>query len=270
MHQGWWKSRILSLLLLPSAVLASDFPVPRLPQGSRLLENTAYIASYNSSYKQSDWIFYALGKNELRSCVERSNNFRVDARVPAGEAAQLSDYRNSGFDRGHLIPAGDSRWSEVAMKDSFLLTNVSPQRSGFNSGIWAKFEGIVRAWAINLKILVTTGPLLSNSLPTIGTGKIAVPEYFYKVLTTTNQKETKAIAFLLPTDASGDLAKYAMTVDQLEEITGLDFLMGLQGEEQAESHFDLENWDLNAKFQYLPCNAIAPNRMEWAWGLSAR
>jgi len=270
MPQGWWKSVLLLLTLTPLAALSSpENPEPELPDRSLLLKNTAYSASYNAAYKQSDWIFYALGKNELQSCAKRSNSFRVDPRVPSEQAAQLADYKGSGFDRGHLTPAGDNRWSAAAMSESFLLSNVSPQPSRFNGGIWAKLEGLVRAWAKNMGGLwVTTGPLLENALPTIGDGRVAVPKQFYKVLATMENGDFRAVAFLLPTDASGDLGKYAMTVNQLENITGLDFLVEMEREEESESKIDLERWDLKARFEYFPCTAIAPGVFEWAWGLS--
>lgn len=275
MPHGWWKSGILLLALAPCGALAlsgPDYPAPRLPGGTFLLENAANSVAYSGAYKQPSWVFYGLGRSELRSCVERGNNFRADARIPAGQAAQLADYKGSGFDRGHLSPAGDNRWSAKAMNESFVLSNVSPQASRFNSGIWAKFENLVRAWAKNLDGLwVTTGPILKDGLPVIGASRVAVPEYFYKVLSSRGQKKkSEAIAFLLPTDASGEISKYAMSVDQLEEITGLDFLVDMDGEEDAESHYDLRGWDLKAKFQYYPCSAGAPEGFEWAWGLSPR
>ncbi len=271
-YQGWWKSSLLALALAPCEIHAQNAagaPSPVLPGGSILLENTAYEASYNARYKQSDWIFYELGSRELRACVERSNSFRADPRLPENQAAQLSDYKGSGFDRGHLIPAGDNRWHATAMRESFLLSNISPQIGKFNGGIWGKLEGLVRAWAKNLGGLwVTTGPVLSSKLPTIGAGRVAVPEYFYKVLSTTDTAGSEAVAFLLPTDASGDLGRYAMTVDKLEEITGLDYLAGLENEAEAESRFNLATWDPKAKFTYLPCSASAPDYLEWAWGLT--
>jgi len=272
MPHGWWNSGILFLALAPSVAFAlggRDFPLPRQPGGTILLENTANVAAYSGNHKQASWVFYGLGRNELRSCVERGNNFYPDSRLPANQAAQLSDYKGSGYDRGHLSPAGDNRWSPEAMKESFALSNMSPQPGRFNSGIWARLENLVRAWAKNLDGLwVTTGPILSEKLPTIGAGRVAVPAYYYKVLSTREPGHGSAIAFLLPSDASGDMGKYAMSVDRLEEITGLDFLVGMDGEEEAESKFDLNGWDIKAKFQYFPCSAVAPESMQWAWGLS--
>jgi endonuclease G len=271
MPQGWWKSGLLLLALTPLqgfALFSRDYPAPRQPGGSILLENTANLNAYSPEYKQPLWVFYGLGGNELRSCVERGNNFHADSRLPSNQASQLADYKGSGFDRGHLSPAGDNRWSADAMRESFALSNMSPQVSRFNSGIWAKLENLVRAWAKNLGGLwVATGPILKDGLPTIGASRVAVPEYFYKVLATREEGRTKAVAFLLPTDASGDLSRFEMTVDKLEEITGLDFLSGMDGEEEAESHYESGAWDTKAKFQYFPCNAVAPGALEWSWGI---
>jgi endonuclease G, mitochondrial len=269
--QGWWKSAVLlfSLSSPCAQALAPGDPAPRLPSRSVLLENLAYSASFNAAYKQADWVFYALGANELRGCVKRANSFRPDPRIPAGQGPELSDYKGSGFDRGHLTPSGDNRWSAQAQSESFLLTNMSPQPSRFNSGIWARLELLVRAWAKNMGGLwVATGPVLRDGLPTIGAGRVAVPEHYYKVLASFEEGRARAVAFLLPTDASGDFSRYSMTVDQLEAVTGLDFLVGLQGEEEAEGAVDLARWDTRAKFSYLPCQAVSPTKEQWAWGLS--
>lgn len=272
MHQGWWFSGWLLVALFPGIAFSSpEFPAPRLPSRAILLQNTAYQAAYNATYKQSDWIFYGLGQNELRACVQRSNDFRPDPRLPANQAAQLSDYNGSNLDRGHLIPAGDNRWNATAMRESFLLSNISPQKSRFNSGVWAKFEGLVRAWAQQTSLWVATGPILKEGLPSIGASRVAVPEYFYKVLATREPgRRSRTIAFLLPANATSDIGNYAMSVNQLEEISGLDFLEGLMGEEEAESSFRLEDWDRKAKFTYLPCAAINPGAFDWAWGLSTQ
>jgi endonuclease G len=269
--QGWRISAALLLSLFPLAAraLAPGDPAPRLPSRSLLLENMAYSASYNAAHKQADWVFYALGANELRACVKRANSFRPDQRIPANQGPQLSDYKGSGFDRGHLTPSGDNRWSALAQSESFLLTNMSPQPSRFNSGIWARLELLVRAWAKNMGGLwVATGPVLRDGLPTIGGGRVSVPEYYYKALATFENGRARAIAFLLPTSASGDYSQYAMTVDQLEAVTNVDFFVHLAGEEEAEGAIDLARWDTRAKFSYLPCQAIFPTKEQWAWGLS--
>jgi endonuclease G len=260
-------SLLLALALSSSASFASaDFPAPRLRDGSLALRNTATAESYNRSHKQADWVFYPLGARELEACTNRGNAFRPDPRLAPGDSAALADYKDSGYDRGHLSPAGDNKWSQAAMNESFLLTNVSPQPAAFNRGIWSRLEGLVRAWAsAKGGLWVATGPVLSGSLRAIGAGRVSVPDYFFKVIATKSGQHHDAVAFVLPTDAAGDLGRYEMSVKKAEEITGLDFLAGLPDEDAAESRVDASLWNLHATFRYLPCGGGKPGPFEWAF-----
>lgn len=253
-HHGRWKFSALLLALSSGAAFASpEFPAPRLHENSLELHNTATAVSYNPQHKQADWLFYPLGPKQLQNCVSRGGGFRADPRLKPSDSAQLADYSGSGFDRGHLSPAGDNKWSQLAMSESFYLSNISPQPPKFNQGIWGKLENIVRAWGKNMSLWVATGPVLNGNLRKIGPSGVSVPEYFYKVLATQDSKE--AIAILMPVDAKGDLSQYAMPVDRLEEISGLDFLMDLPNEETVEAKLNLSAWNFQAKFQYLPCES---------------
>ena len=269
MPQRRWIKLSLFLALIPAEGFASpDFPAPELHENSLALKNTATSASYNREHKQADWVFYPLGENELEACVDRGNAFHPDPRLDRGDAAELADYKGSGFDRGHLSPAGDNRWSQAAMDESFLLTNVSPQPAAFNRGIWSRLESLVRAWAKDKSLWVTTGPVLSGTLKTIGDDKVSVPEYFYKVLATQEGDKHDAVAFVLPNDATGDFSQYEMTVSKLEDISGLHFLSGLSDEDEAKSSIDPALWNLHATFSYVPCKSVKPGTLDWAWGLS--
>ncbi|MGE3263033.1 MAG: DNA/RNA non-specific endonuclease [Bacteriovoracia bacterium] len=255
MHQGWLRiSRTFALaLLLAAGNAAAGSPTPIVPEGSFALKKTALTLSYNPSYKQSDWVFYSLGPDQLQDCYDRPSNFRPDPQVPRGQSAQLSDYKGSGLDRGHLSPAGDNKWSDDAMNESFLLSNISPQPPKFNRGLWSRLESLVRAWAMRTGGLwVTTGPVLQGGLDSIGGGNVAVPKYFYKVLAT---QTGQAMALLIPTDADQLSASYAMPVDQLEAFARLDFLHGMKNEDAVEARVDLAKWDFKAKFEYAPCQA---------------
>lgn len=256
MHQGWLlriSCGISLFLLLPPFAWGAP-PAPISPPGSINLQKTALTISYNTQFKLANWVFYSLGADELHDCYDRNFSFRADPDLDSRDAAEPADYKNSGYDRGHLSPAGDNKWSEDAMKESFLLSNVSPQPPAFNRGVWSRLENLVRAWASGVDDLwVTTGPLLDHNLETIGDNGISVPEYFYKVLATKSAKGRSAIAFLLPVDATNDYKKYEMSVAQLQTITGLDFLHGVPGEKEIEGSFDSSKWDLKAKFQYAPC-----------------
>lgn len=261
MHQGW----MLSLLVLLSPLAASagrdPAPAPMNPRGNSILEKTAITLSYNPSYKQSSWVFYPLGEEQLQDCYDRPSNFRADPELARGDRAELADYKNSGYDRGHLSPAGDNKWNDEAMSESFLLSNISPQPAKFNRGLWSRLETLVRAWASGSALWVTTGPVLEGGLETIGDGAVAVPNYFYKVLA--RQDGSGAIALLLPNDADQSLASYAVSVDELENFTRLDFLKGMRNEERIEAGFDKSKWDFKAKFEYGECARKKKSPLPW-------
>ncbi|MCO5142532.1 MAG: DNA/RNA non-specific endonuclease [Oligoflexia bacterium] len=247
MYQGW------ILLLFSTFSHGFDLsPAPILENIS--LKKTALAISYNREHKQADWVSYTLTRNELRDCAKRRDNFRADPDLNREDASQLSDYAKSGYDRGHLSPAADNKINAKVMSESFLLSNISPQPANFNRSIWARLELLVRAWAKTKGgIQVTTGPVLQNGLSTIG-NHVSVPVEYYKVLVTNDTKE--AIGLLLPTNASGDLEKYVVSIDRIEEKTKIDFMYRLSNSQQdfLEKNPARQNWNFNEKFSYYPCN----------------
>jgi endonuclease G, mitochondrial len=231
----------------------SKSPLPSPVTKEIFLEKLALNISYSAEHKQANWVFYPLGREELRNCVGRANNFRPDPALRNEDSAQLIDFSGSGFDRGHLSPAADNKWHHQAMQDSFLLSNISPQHPRFNQGIWARLENSVRAWASNFQgIYVATGPALEEGLPKIGSG-LSVPKYYFKALLTQMNAKASAIGFLLPTNAEGDLSKYAVSIDFLEEFTGIDFFSGVENEEELEKAVPISNWNPSASYKPSPC-----------------
>jgi endonuclease G len=128
--------------------------------------------------------------------VKRSNSFKADKQVNQGSAS-LADYKKSGFDRGHLVPAADMSFNTTAMKESFLMSNMAPQRASFNRGIWKQLESKVRNWTITYDSLVVISGCLTNEIDTtIGINTVAVPASFYKIIYDVNTMN--AIAFVIP------------------------------------------------------------------------
>ena len=95
--------------------------------------------SYLETHEQAEWVYYRLNSNLVSGNVKRSNNFREDKSIRTG-SANLSDYKYSGYDRGHLAPAGDMKSSNTGMSESFFMSNISPQTPSFNRGGWKKLE----------------------------------------------------------------------------------------------------------------------------------
>ena len=226
----------------------SNLELPKPIDGEQIIEHTGYILSYNEEAEQPSYVSYELTREEVYGALDRADNFREDKSVKSGSAT-LSDYKGSGYDRGHLAPAADFKWSEEAMSDTFYLSNMSPQVPAFNRGIWGDLEAIVRQIAVdNEKIYVVTGPVLTDGpYKTIGKNKVAVPNQYYKVILDYTDPDIKAIGFVLPnSDKTEKIESYVMSVDDVEEITGLDFFYQLPDDEEEviESNVDITKWNL--------------------------
>jgi len=168
----------------------------------------------------------------LEGTADRDNSrFRPDPELAHSPA--LSDYRGSGYDRGHMAPAADMKWSQAAMDESFYLSNIAPQTGvGFNRGIWARLEREIRAWARQKgELVVITGPIYYDYSPAIGAGIVA-PDAFYKILYAPGENE--ALAFLIPNQNLGNpaMAGFRVAIDRLEALSGYDFLAHLPSQSQ--------------------------------------
>ncbi len=222
-----------------------ELPAP-IP-GEQIVTHTGYTLSYNEEYEQPSYVAYLLTREKVAGTNERADNFRADPYIITGSAT-LDDYRFSGYDRGHLCPAADQKWSEKAMDDSFYMSNMSPQVPAFNRGIWGSLEATVRTFANDNKaVYVATGPVLNDGpYETIGKNKVAVPKAYYKaVLYYDGKEDAKAIGFLLPNEGTKKKVQdFALSIDELEEITGLDFFPKLDDsiEMTVEDSFSLSDW----------------------------
>jgi endonuclease G len=209
------------------------------------VEHSRYTLSYIEEHEQAEWVYYKLNPNLLRGNTERSNNFRVDFSISTGSAS-LNDYKGTGYDRGHLAPAGDMKDSYISMSNSFFMSNMSPQVPSFNRGGWKRLESLVRSWAEKDELYIITAGILKESLSKIGANGVSVPEYFYKVIYVPSS--SKMIGFLMPnTKINLDLSYYAKTVDEIENLTGIDFFYNIDDnlEDRLESELRIDNWDFN-------------------------
>lgn len=217
-----------------------DFTLPAFQPNDEIIRHDGYTLRYREEFEQADWVSYPLLENEILGDADRKNEqFQPDPMVESGSALS-SDYTRSGFDRGHLAPAGDFKFSKEMMRQTFYMSNISPQVPDFNRGIWKKLEEQVRVWALRDKgIYVVTGPVLRPGLPTIGKkNQVAVPEYYYKVLLYCNNPDIRMIAFLLKNEESdGSLKQFVVSVDEVEKRTGIDFFPKIPDkmEQQLES-----------------------------------
>ena len=197
-----------------------------------LVRYSAFMVHFNSQRGIANCAAYELTTNELNGTVERAGEFMQDSGVKGCPSPQ--DYAGSGMDRGHLVPAGDLKWSPDAMRQSFLLTNVAPMHKALNEGGWAKLEEKVREWTVrDSALLVFTGPVVSDGDTTLASGQVKVPSAYFKVILAPCVRPMRAIAFIYPNGHSGGrLSQYAVSVDEVERRTGLDFFPTLPAIEQ--------------------------------------
>ena len=234
---------LLLSLLFPSG---EDIILPEISSNDEIITHSYYTLSYNENHEQANWIAYKLTKHMIRNGLhDRKNNFRSDNKV-RNQSSQLSDYKGSGYDRGHLCPAGDMKISKVAMSESFYMSNISPQSPSFNRGIWKSLESIVRTWAIeNDEIYVVTGPILTDIIGEIGSNSVSIPKYYYKVILDYKEPELKGIGFILENKKSQlSLSSYAISIDEVEELTGIDFFSSLPDdiENAIEGSLSINKW----------------------------
>ena len=211
-----------------------------------IVKHKFYTLSYNEKHEQSEWVAYELTPNHLKRIERHRPYFIYDKKVKT-KSANYRNYKKSGYDKGHLVPAGDMRFSEDAFNDTFYTSNISPQNHQFNAGIWNRLEQKTRYWTKKYgNLYVITGGVLKNGLKTIGQEHVTVPKQFYKIILDYKEgKEPKAIAFLMPNkDSKEALYKFTTSIDQIENLTGIDFFKALPDsiENKLEAKSDYKGW----------------------------
>lgn len=218
---------ILLIILISNTLFAQDNSY--LPEGGtcNVYHHTSYYFCYDEKSEDSQWVAYELTAQEVAGTLHRTDDFRPDPIVNSGSAT-LQDYRGSGYDRGHLAPAGDMEFNSQAMHESFFMSNMAPQTPNFNRGIWKSLEEQVRTWATDYgSLYVITGSLIDTCMARIGSDKVCVPTHFYKILY--NKSNNQAIAFLLKNEGSkNDLSTFIVPIKTIESKTGIHFLSNVQ------------------------------------------
>lgn len=214
----------------------------------QVIKHSYFTLSYNEEAEQAEWLAYQLKKDYVKNNNFKRPFFIVDPKVKTG-SADWRNYKKSGYDKGHLCPAGDMEFEENAYNDTFFTSNISPQDHEFNAGIWNRLEQKVRYWASRYDgVYVVTGGILNKTSKTIGTQKVVVPEYFYKIILDDSNGNYKMIAFLIPNKGSDKpLYTYVVSVDSIENLTGIDFFPKLDDELESslEKRTDYKSWIFN-------------------------
>lgn len=220
--------------------------LPKESGKREIVYHSAYVLNYNEEHEQADWVMHIVPKDVITGTVTRTNDFRTDPSVSTG-TADVGDYWDSGFDRGHLAPSADFRWSKKALSESYFYSNMSPQRPELNRNSWNNLEIQVREWVVDFgNLLVITGPVLNDQLPKVpqGSNRLSIPEFYYKIVVDMNHDQPKAIAFLMPNKGFTDnISNYIVTIDSVEAITNIDFFPELVNADAFESTTDFKYWN---------------------------
>lgn len=221
-----------------------EIPILRNNSPQQIIKHEGYTVSYNSDYKIANWVAYELTSQEAKSKkAERSNKFIPDPLVKSASATN-EDYTRTGYDRGHLAPAGDMKWSGKAMMESFYFSNITPQKPGLNRGKWKELEEQSRMWAQdNGPIYIATGPVIKKDLRRLGKNRVGIPEKFYKVIVYINHnKEYKGVGFIFDNKdyKNTPLQQLAVPIDSVEKLTDIDFFPILPDKEENEMEKEVD------------------------------
>ena len=222
-----------------------ETPIPLVPRQEQIIRHSGYTVSYNKDLKIPNWVSYELTREETKGKEKRGNRFIADPLV-TGPIATNADYTRSGYDKGHMAPAADMKWSPEAMKESFYFSNMCPQHPQLNRRGWKNLEEKIRDWAVaDSAIIIICGPIIDKPSKTIGKNKVAVPERFFKVILSPFVKPARGIGFLFNNrQAVEPLSTYAVSIDSIEKLTHMDFFSPLPDEIEnaVEANADYYQW----------------------------
>jgi endonuclease G len=233
--------------------------LPKLNPGEEVVYHSAYALVYAEPFEQAKWVAHVVIPDVIQGNEGRSNDFRPDDKIKTGSAVEADyflriykpdstfAYDAFGYDRGHLAPSADFRYSKKALSESYLYSNMSPQVAELNRGRWAELEDAIRQYVTRNKIqvYVVSGGILKPGLPKIerGVNKVSIPEYYFKVAM--DPENQRAIGFVMPNKACEyPVMHYACSIDSIEAITGIDFFPALADDTEGllESRFDISKW----------------------------
>ena len=209
-----------------------------------VVNHTYYSLCYHEKHEQAAWVYYVLSDSMIIGNAKRKRYFSKDVLVKT-ETASHNHYTGSGYDRGHLLPAADMKWSQLAMDETFLMSNVSPQKPSFNrNGLWRKLETKVREWVVSKEeLIVIVGGILTDGLQKLPNQKVSIPKYYFKIIM--DKKDFSSVSFLLEnTPGVGLLSDFVVSVDSIEQLTDIDFFNSLPDslENSIEKSVDLNSW----------------------------
>lgn len=223
--------------------------LPATMPGDSVISHPGHSLVFSQQHGQPKWTAHIVATDVVTGNLARIDTFLPDPQVPNTDLFTL--YWNSGYDRGHQVPSADMRWSKAAMTATYYYSNICPQVADMNRGAWADLEDWGRRYVRygNERAFVLTGPVLEDGSPTLpdpaGTHRVSIPRLFWKVIADLDGPEKKAIAFVMSNAGHTEPpATFAVPVDSVEKLTGLDFFPALDDATEAtlEAQADPNAW----------------------------
>ena len=234
--------------------------LPAAQSGDEIIHHSALTLAYAEKFEQARWVAHIITQDVTKGTVLRTNDFRADKKVSTGSAVEADyflkkmktdstwAYDGFGYDRGHLAPSADFRWSKTALSESYYYSNMSPQLAEFNRGAWGNLEDAIRGYLYRnpaTSLYIVTGPLLADNLPVIerGINKVSIPAMYWKAVLDFDNK--KAIGFMMPNqNITQPLAAFAVSVNEIEKATGLDLFnkLPIDLQETLEKQKNIIDW----------------------------
>lgn len=233
--------------------------IPETNPNEEIIYHTAFALVYDESHEQAKWVAHMILPDVATGTEGRTNDFRPDPLIKTGSAVdedyalkyKTSDGKTKtegfGFDRGHLAPSADFRYSKKALSESYFYSNMAPQTPGLNRGRWSDLEDAMRSYCVreNTPLFIVTGGVLNEQLPVLdkGRNKVSIPQYYYKVALDT--EHGRAIGFIMPNEkCEHPLSYYVCTIDSVEKLTGLNFFYKFDDATEAlfEASYDTNRW----------------------------
>ncbi|MDX2189969.1 MAG: DNA/RNA non-specific endonuclease [Bacteroidota bacterium] len=231
------------------------------PASEEIIMHSAMALAYSEPHEQAIWVAHIIIPEVSSGTNSRTNDFRPDSLIKTGSADEADyfskkmksdssgyEYDGYGYDRGHLAPSADFKWSRKALSESYFYSNISPQVAQLNRGKWAELEDMIRGYVYIKKttqLYVVTGPVLDDNLPKIprAINKVSIPEWYYKVVIDTVNKQ--GIGFMMKNiDNPDPVETYAVSIDHVESVTGLNFFPNLTSAQEKilEKEYDPFKW----------------------------
>ena len=227
---------------------------------SAYITHSAMMLSYNEEHEQANWVAHIILPDIKDGAVTRTNDFRPDPKVKTGTAVEADYflkylqedssyvYDGFGYDRGHLAPSADFRWSYTALSESYYYSNMTPQRPGFNRYSWAELENALRSYVYNhpgTQLYVVSGPVLHEDLPAISrsVNGVSIPESYFKIAVDLDRQ--RGIGFIMPNrQISAPIETFAKPIREIEAELGYDFGSNLPAEiqDKIETQTEVKIW----------------------------